>query len=155
MRRVFTVLVLTALPLGAAQADVYRSVDAQGHVQYSDVPTPGSERVSDLEAASDPAAAEHDAGSSASSSDPSLLKQSQQISDRLAAEAAARAVQQDMAQKRAQQCKQAQDAYQKAINARYIYRVGADGQREVLNDQEADQQRVADRLAMDSACQGS
>jgi hypothetical protein len=34
-----------SLAITAAQADVYRSVDAQGQVHYSDTPTPGSQLV--------------------------------------------------------------------------------------------------------------
>jgi hypothetical protein len=45
MRRATAIAILVWLPLAAALADVFKSVDAQGHVQYSDTPTPGAELV--------------------------------------------------------------------------------------------------------------
>ena len=45
MRPAVAIAILAALPFSAALADVYRSVDAQGHVLYSDTPTPGAELV--------------------------------------------------------------------------------------------------------------
>jgi len=45
MRQAAAVALIMSLLIGAAVADVYRSVDAQGHVQYSDTPTPGAELV--------------------------------------------------------------------------------------------------------------
>ena len=45
MRRAAAIAIFGLLPLTAAFADVYRSVDAQGHVQYSDTPMPGAELI--------------------------------------------------------------------------------------------------------------
>src|ERR1039458_7372493 len=45
MRHAAAIALMMSLPFAAAMADVYRSVDAQGHVQYSDTPTPGAELV--------------------------------------------------------------------------------------------------------------
>src|ERR1700727_58325 len=45
MRPAVAIAILAALPFSAALADVYRSVDAQGYVLYSDTPTPGAELV--------------------------------------------------------------------------------------------------------------
>ena len=45
MRYAVAVALIMSLPFTAAMADVYRSHDAQGHVQYSDTPTPGAELV--------------------------------------------------------------------------------------------------------------
>jgi len=145
MRRALTTLTLLILPLAGIAADVYRSVDAQGHVQYSDVPSPGAQLVS----TADNSTADN-APTSTSPATPS--QQGDQISQRLAAQAAARQVAQDTAQTRAEQCKQAQEQYQKSIDARHIYRTDASGNREYLSDQEADQQRVNYRLAMEAAC---
>ena len=43
MRR--TAAILYLMSLSATAGDVYRSVDSQGHVQYSDTPVPGAELV--------------------------------------------------------------------------------------------------------------
>lgn len=148
MRRAAIALLLIPLPLAAALADVYRSVDAQGHVQYSDTPTPGAQLVSSAEL-SEPLA---QAGRSAPADNGATDKAANQ---QLSQQAAARAVAKDTADAHAQQCKQAQDAYQKSIQARRLYTTGADGQRQYLSDAQADQQRVSYRLAMETACEDS
>ena len=60
MHRAIAIAILMGLPLSAAVADVFRSVDAQGHVQYSDTPTPGAQLVRmDGPARADAGAAQH------------------------------------------------------------------------------------------------
>jgi hypothetical protein len=154
------------LPLTAALADVYRSVDAQGHVQYSDTPTPGAELVhvqrlgadgvahagpspgtstnAGTAAAAAPATPTPNAGTAPKSSDP--------VRDTLATQAAQQAVAKDLATTRAEQCTKATDDYNSSVQARRIYKTGADGERQYLTDDEADQQRLSLRLAMEGAC---
>jgi len=152
MRRAVATVALICLPLYVAAADIYRSVDAQGHVQYSDTPSPGAQRMtgadlSDTPPADNPPADTGKSGSPSTSGDP--------ISEQLARQAAARAVQQDTAQTHAQQCKQAQDTYQQSIDAHRLYKTGPNGERQYLNDDEAEQQRVNYQLAMQAACKSS
>ena len=64
-------------------------------------------------------------------------------------------MQSDLQQVRADQCKQAQDSYQQAIQARRVYKSGADGERQYLTDEEADQVRLNARLEMEAACKSS
>jgi hypothetical protein len=58
----------------------------------------------------------------------------------------------DMNQARAEHCKNAQDAYQKALKSRRIYRTNAAGEREYLSDTEADQLRLNARVEMEQSC---
>ena len=67
-------------------------------------------------------------------------------------QAAKQAVQQDVAQTREEQCKKATADYNQAVDARRIYKPGANGEREYLTDTEADEQRLNLRLAMQSVC---
>lgn len=151
MLRVTAIAVLIGLPLSAVQADVYRSVDAQGHVQYSDTPSPGAEliQVSGTRPGSTPPArnAPPPAGNGSS-----LAKMNGQIKEQLTKEDLAREVHSDVAQTRAEQCQKAQDEYQKQVQARRIYTTDADGQRQYLSDAEADQQRLNTRLQMEDLC---
>jgi hypothetical protein len=71
---------------------------------------------------------------------------------RLKADAVRQAVQKDVAATRAEQCKQAQDKYQKAVAARRVYRLNKAGEREYLSDAEMEQARVAARLEVDRTC---
>lgn len=150
MRPVVAILILISLPVCASMADIYRSVDAQGHVQYSDTPSPGAQLVS----TSDSRALASSSGSDASRT-PSLASHGEQINQDLAQQAAARAVEKDTSDVRSKQCKQAQQIYQQSIEARRLYKVGSDGERQYLTDDEADQQRVNNRLAMETACAGA
>jgi hypothetical protein len=144
MRLTTAIVLLVFLPLSGALADVYRSVDAQGHVQYSDTPTPGAEVIRMNSAGRSPIRSVP----VASTAKPNSAAQSgDQIHQQLEQEAAARAVQND-------QCKKATDAYNASVAARRIYKTGADGQHEFLTDDEADKQRTTYKMQMDSACQG-
>jgi hypothetical protein len=151
MHRAIAIAILTGLPLSAAVADVFRSVDAQGHVQYSDTPTPGAQlvRMNNL----------HTPTPSLSSPPPSAkpattAQSGDQVHQQLEQEAAARDVQSQVAQTRADQCKKATDIYNQSVQARRIYTTGADGERQFLSDDEADKARVAHKIEMDEACKG-
>jgi hypothetical protein len=159
MRRATAFAILIWLPLSAALADVFRSVDAQGHVQYSDTPTPGAQlvRINGLHApvrSAPVATASSNQSSSTASRPTSLVQNSDQIHQQLEQEAAARAVQNDTARTRAEQCKKAQDIYNDSVQARRIYKTGADGSQEFLSDDEAVKMRLANKLEMDTACKG-
>lgn len=146
-RAVVTVLLISVL--GVARGDIYRSIDAQGHVQYSDTPSPGAELVYSGDARSPVSSF-----TAEPSKLPSLAERSEQISQSIAQQAAARAVEKDTADARTKQCQQARDMYQQSIDARRLYKLGTDGERQYLSDDEADQQRVKYKLAMDTACEG-
>ncbi len=150
MRRVTAIAILIGLPLSATLADVYRSVDAQGHVQYSDTPSPGAELIQVSGTRPGNAPARNAPAQNANTA--SLAKTGAQIHEQLNKEAISREVQSDVAQTRAEQCQKAQDDYQKQIQARRIYNTGPDGQRQYLTDAEADQQRLNTRLQMEDLC---
>jgi hypothetical protein len=146
MRPAVAIAILAALPVSAALADVYRSVDAQGHVLYSDTPTPGAElvRVTNRSYA---------ATSPASSTPKSSAAPKVSAADAdLARDAAARTVHSDVAKAGAEACKKAQDAYQQIVNTRRIYTTDSNGERQYLSDAEADQARVSAKLQVDEAC---
>lgn len=165
MRRAAAIAVLISLPLIPALADVYRSVDPQGHVQYSDTPTPGAEliRMHNLAPTSLPnqgastssvpaSAANASAGATPASIAASAPKSSDPAQAQLAQQAAKQALDKDLAATRADQCKTATDNYNGSVQARRIYKTGQNGEREYLTDEEADQQRLGLRMAMDNAC---
>jgi hypothetical protein len=141
---VAAVLAAALLPAVAPAADVYRSVDAQGHVRYSDTPSPGAQLISVNTAPSDDSTAAAAAtGSQASDADEQIARQRAQ-----------RTVEQAEAQKRSEECKQAQANYQRSMQARRLYQTGADGQRQYLSDAEADKIRTNQLLQMQDLCKG-
>jgi hypothetical protein len=147
MRRISIALAaLAAVVVTAARADVYKTIDAQGQVHYSDQWSPGAEvikgdrsRTSAPEAAPPPPAA----NDHTLAPDPSKA-------------AAAKQVQSDMEALRAEQCKQLKEQYDKLIHARRIYQPPTDASapKQYLSDAEADAERVKTRQAMDEACAG-
>jgi hypothetical protein len=154
MRRATAIAILIWLPLSAALADVFKSVDAQGHVQYSDTPTPGATlvRMNNQHAPVQPTAS---ASASSTRSSGAVGQSGDQVHQQLEQEAAARDVANQVAQTRADQCKQATDIYNQSVQARRIYTTGPDGAREYLSDDEAAKARVAHKVEMDAACKAA
>jgi len=143
MRRLPVLAALLAVAAGA-EADVYRIVDAQGHVQYTDRWVPGAEVIKTERSRSIP--------SSSADDGKRLSAESERISADLNREATARAVKADEDKVRAEQCKTAKERYRKAIESRRLYREGKNGEREYLTDDQADQERLSARLEVQQAC---
>ena len=132
----------------AARADVYRVVDSQGQVQYTDRWMPGAELIK----------SEHTHATTAStpSAASDLQKSYAAANARIAAQqsdqSASQAVAQDVAAKRAEQCKAAKERYDKDIEARRIYKQGKDGEKEFLTDEQIDQERLQARQEVQQTC---
>jgi len=137
-------LSITALVLAGtctlARADVFRWVDEQGVIHYSDEWVPGSVVVKTT-------MRPHDASGAAPSS-AANTRGADQASD----QANSRAVQQDVAKARDSQCSWAKDRYMKAIASRRVYKEGKDGEREYMTDTEADAYREQARKDVQQAC---
>jgi len=152
MRHYAIAAMIMSLAVSAARADVYRSVDAQGHVQYSDTPTPGAELVH-VQRGGDTSSATPAKSNPPPTPPPVAARASNPTpQDTIDRQVAQRAVQQDLEQTRADQCKKATDDYQASLQARRIYRTGPNGEHEYLTDEETDQQRLNLRQAMQNAC---
>jgi len=144
MRRISFALAVLATVVITAHADVYKSVDAQGQVRYSDQWSPGAELIKgERSRLSTPAA---DAPAPAAAPNDHTPDSSKA--------AATRQVQADMAAVRAERCKQLKEQYAKVIQARRIYQPSADSSapKQFMSDAEADAERVKTRQAMDEAC---
>jgi hypothetical protein len=61
-------------------------------------------------------------------------------------------VQEDLTKKRAEQCKEATERYDRSIAARRLYRDGKNGERIWLTDAEIEQARVEARRDRDAVC---
>jgi hypothetical protein len=151
-------VMLAGASAAAYAADVYKWVDDKGGVHYSDQWVPGSEVIK----SSKP----HPNGpeSASPSRDPQKVaanRATAQTSD----DSASQAVKQDVAKAREAQCKEAKDRYDKAVQARRIYKPTKDGgkdndsdrpaDREYLSDQEADAYRLQARNDMVATCGSS
>jgi hypothetical protein len=139
-------------------ADVFRWVDDHGGVHYSDQWVPGSEVIKSSRS--------HTASSSSDSPRPAseTQKSASNRADQSAQQATEKAVKQDMAKIREQQCKEAKDRYDKAIEARRIYKptpgdkskdTDRPDDRQYLSDAEADAYRVKARQEVQDLCGNS
>jgi hypothetical protein len=131
-----------------AEADVYRWVDARGEVHYSDRWVPGSVliKVERSRAKPETVAAERQTDQNR------LAVTNDRIGAQQAQNAESQAVRRDVAEARNEQCKTAKERYEKAIQARRIFKTGKDGEREYLTDAEADESRLQARQEMQQAC---
>jgi Domain of unknown function (DUF4124) len=149
MFRILAIAATLAGTLSIAQAEeVYRWTDAQGHVQYSDRWVPGSVLVKTSNSRATPEAT---AAESASSQD-RLATRDSEVNDQLSNADTERTVQQDVAKIREQQCKEATARYEKAIQARRIYKEGPNKERVYASDTEADSYRVQALNDKKAAC---
>jgi hypothetical protein len=132
----FRILATAVALLGvtaAAHADVYRWTDAQGHVQYSDRWVPGSTLIKSTS---------HSPAPPEQTEQQKLAATNENLSQQQAQHQTEQTVKQDVAASRAEQCKRATDAYQKAIESRRMYKEGKNGEREYVTDEEADAYRA-------------
>jgi Domain of unknown function (DUF4124) len=151
LRALIVTTLIAAGICGVAHADVYRWVDEKGEPHYSDRWVPGSELIK----SSKP----HPQASDSSTNHVSAPQfatpaGNQHAADRQAAHANEEAVKQDVAKTKEVQCKQAKERYQKAIEARRIYKPAKDGDtdRVFMSDAETDQYRAQARSDVTAAC---
>jgi len=131
-----------------ARADVYRVVDSQGQVQYTDRWIPGAELIKSEHSRST------SSGTPSSSSDAQkpFAAANARIAAQQSEQSASQSVAQDVAAKRAEQCKAAKERYDKDIEARRIYKTGKDGEKEYLTDEQIEQERVQARQEIQQVC---
>ena len=144
-------LIAAAFLLGiqaTALADVFRWVDANGQVQYSDRWVEGSVLVKTDR--SKPDAAANAARQTATQN--SLAASNQRIGEQQEQLKNERAMQQDVAKSREEQCKKATERYDKSVKALRIYREGKDGKKEFVPAAEADAYRAQTRADMQAVC---
>jgi hypothetical protein len=139
----------------ANAADVYRWVDEHSSVHYSDQWVPGSVIIKSTRLRSSTA------NSDTARPTSSPPKASRDGATGQTTEQNTKAVKQDVAKIREQQCKEAKDRYDKAIQARRIYKPSPGGNskdtdrpddRQYLSEDEAVAYRVKARADMQEVC---
>jgi redox-sensitive bicupin YhaK (pirin superfamily) len=139
-----------ALTLSAvASAAVYKWVDAQGGVHYSDLPP--SDKAQVVQIISNPTSRERVAAR-VESEEKRREGASQDESKQKAEQATQQAVNADVAKSRAKQCDEAKERYRVAIDSHKLYKLGKNGEREYLNDAELSQARLDARRNLDESC---
>ena len=148
MRYLTALTLLLATLSSASAADIY--CNNQGR-DCSDKPSPGAVlvHISNSNFGSNTLTAPASANERLAANRPA---DNGSANARLTQDNRAQAVQKDVSTARATQCKDAQTKYQKSVEARRVYRMGKDGEREYLSDTEADQMRLNARLEMEQSC---
>ncbi len=147
LRRLSVSALIIAGAFTLARADVYRWVDEHGQAHYSDQWVPGSEVIKTSK--THPPGAE----SPARTADQKYLSASNnRVAAQLEEQDNARAVQQDLASRRAVLCQQSRANYMKAISSRRVYTEGAGGERNYLSDADADAYREQLRKQVQEQC---
>jgi hypothetical protein len=147
MRKIlcFTAALLIA---GSALAagEIWRWKDSNGTWHYSDQPQAGAELVRrsgrTMTEGSAPATAPATQAPSMTASDGS-----QPVSSEVAAQ-----VRREAAAAKTEQCKKAEDAYQKVVQARAVTRTDEAGKQIYLSNAEIDAERLRARSVRDTAC---
>src|SRR5688572_27765288 len=111
-------LIAASAPAGA---EIYRSVDAQGRVHYSDRPSAGAQKVAGLASRPTDTAA---VAQRAQTESEQRAKAAADTRKQQTTEAASKTVTQDMAKLQAARCKKAQEDYKVAIESQRLYRMG-------------------------------
>jgi Domain of unknown function (DUF4124) len=145
--RHLNIVTVVALSVGsllatAGAAEIYRWKDANGSWHYADQPAPGAERVSGPIKPRPQATA----ASTPQRDQPSAIN-SLPVSN-----AVNKQVLTDVAKSHDEQCKKATEAYDKAIQARRIYKTDDKGVRVFLSDKEITQAQVQAGAQKDLAC---
>ncbi len=133
----------------SADTEVYKWVDPQGRIHYSDRPPPSEGKLLSME--STPSA---HARSGASPPPATVANNARPPAQTPAAQnpQLRTAVADDVANAHATQCKTAQDRYQTYVNSRHLFREGQNGERIYLSDAELETERVNAKREADEAC---
>jgi hypothetical protein len=129
--------ILMILPLGATAADVYRSVDENGVVVYSDRPTGQTELIEIVTTVPGPRAA----ATTQPSDDESDESDESAATTPFGAEIPREATPEEIASDRARNCEYARQMVTTYSQSRRLFREGADGEREYLTGAEIDEAR--------------
>lgn len=152
------VLLVGASTLVAA-GDLYRWVDAQGQVHYSDEPPPASARDVKLirDKGVDPSLQEQAEDSEESDTQPSYAEQQAAFEERQAKKAEEQAKAEEekrAAAERKKNCDAARSNYNTVNSGQRVMRINAEGEREYLSDEEIKQQAAEAKKSIDEWCKG-
>ena len=150
MRKSITFTAATLLMASAFAGDVYRWKGPDGTWHYSDQPRPGAELVRGSQVSRAPGVESQAAEPAPQAEAPAepVPYEPLPVSDAVAQEVRAAA-----AAAKTEQCKKAEEMYQRAIQARRIIKsTDAQGKNVFMTEAEADQARMQARANRDLAC---
>lgn len=139
-------LAVCIVATGAGQGDIYRWKDVNGNWHYSDQPQAGAELVRGTRKPPTPPAPAATAPATTTASAttaPAAPGADSKTADQ---------VRQDVAAAQEENCKKADEAYNKSVQARRMYKIDAQGVKTYLTDAELDETRLNARTQRDAVC---
>jgi hypothetical protein len=154
--KIVLAILLSGIGAMAAAETVYKWVDRSGQVHYTDLPPKQADakvlgvyqqESGDVEGddTGDDASGAGDDNSGSGDSEPNAAEPPPSDEARIAAA-------NDAAKAQVENCKKAQDKYQRYIDSRRLYRPTADGKRVYLTDQELADARARAKQEVDDLC---
>ncbi len=151
LRRLGLVLALCSLTTVAVAGSVYKWMDRDGQVHYTDRPPRSADaKIIAVIQQSTGVAESEAAGTGAGEPDGAADAPAEPTPEATSA-AMRKAVEADVARTRAEQCKKAQETYRNYVESYRVYRE-KDGKREYLNAKELDEARLRARQDVDTYC---
>ena len=144
---------LLAPPAAWAAGEMYRWVDAEGQVHYSDQPPPAGAR--DIKAIRSTGVDSIQSSDSDESAEPSYVEQNAAFEERQAKKAEERAEAEKEKQAEAERkknCELAKGNYNTVTTGGRVMRVNAQGEREYLTDEEIQKETIEARKTMEEWC---
>lgn len=157
IRKLVIALALAGLASVAAAATVYKWMDAEGQVHYTDRPPRAGDAkiIAVYEKGSLEDEGGGDAAATAGDESPPADETASAAQDEeqaAASQAQVNAVNADVAKARAENCKKATERYNSYVTSQRLFRTGPDGQRQYLTDAELSLARVSAKKDMDLFC---
>lgn len=162
LHKILMGVLMAGLAAIATAETVYKWVDGSGQIHYTDLP-PKQADARILSVSHGPSAYAEDEGADgddfgddfgdddSGDSDDAMPPSGPTTPEPPVSRAAMAAAQDDAAKAKVEQCKQAQDRYQRYIDSRRLYRE-ENGQRVYLSDQELTEARARAKQAVDDYC---
>ncbi len=144
---------LLATPAAWAAGEMYRWVDADGQVHYSDQPPPAGAK--DIKAIRSTGVDPLQSSDSDESAEPSYVEQNAAFEERQAKKAEERAEAEKEKQAEAERkknCELAKGNYNTVTTGGRVMRVNAQGEREYLTDEEIQKETIEARKTMEEWC---
>lgn len=156
IRKLVIALALAGLASVAAASTVYKWMDAEGQVHYTDRPPSGADAklIAVYEKGSIEDEGGGDAAAAGDESPPAeeTTSPGQDEEQAASSQAEVNAVNADVARARAENCKKATERYNSYVTSQRLFRTGPNGQRQYLTDAELSSARLSAKKDMDLFC---
>lgn len=157
LQKIMVTLLMAGLTVVAAADTVYKWSDSRGQIHYTDLPpTQADATILSVTHRDSDVLDEGSEGDESDSGDnrngPTVLPSGNDSSELPVDSKAMAAVQKDVSNAKAKQCKEAQERYQRYVESRRLFRDTPDGKREYLTDQQLAEARVHAKQSVDEYC---